>query len=296
MTPEMAPGASSDPTASALLPEPAVADQLAALRGLLRDLDSVLVCYSGGIDSALVLAVAHEVLGPSAIGMTAVSASLAPGEREAAGQFATSIGAQHFFAESRELDRPGYVANGPDRCFHCKTELYTLAALHATRLGLRAVVNGTNADDLGDYRPGLRAADDHSVISPLAALRFSKQDVRAIAQALGIQIWSKPASACLSSRIPYGTAVTPERLAQIGAFEAALKALGFQQVRVRWHDKVARLELGVDELMRSLESGMRERIVAAGKQQGFQYVTLDLQGYRVGSHNEVLSGRQLRVV
>jgi pyridinium-3,5-biscarboxylic acid mononucleotide sulfurtransferase len=281
-----------DPEPEQATPEHA----LAALRGFVRELGSVLVCYSGGIDSALVLAVAHEQLGERAVGMTAVSPSLAPSEREDAARFATSLGVRHYLVESHEIERPGYVANAPDRCFHCKSELYQIASEQLALHGLRHILNGTNKDDLGDYRPGLKAADIAGVVSPLAALGFDKKLVRAVAQQLGLPIWDKPASACLSSRIPYGTAVTRERLAQIGGFEQALKQLGFSQVRVRWHGTIARIEVGEAELPRAFDADTRARMIAAGKQHGFRYVTLDLEGYRVGSHNEVLVGGALRVL
>ncbi|HEY3495657.1 MAG TPA: ATP-dependent sacrificial sulfur transferase LarE [Polyangiaceae bacterium] len=271
-------------------------DKLTALRALFRSMESVLVCYSGGIDSALVLAVAHAELGPRALGLTAVSPSLPASEREDAGRIARQLGAPHLLVDSHELARPGYVANAPDRCFHCKSELYDIARLQARELGLAVVVNGTNTDDLGDYRPGLEAAKNADVRSPLVEIGMNKADVREVAKRLGIDAWDKPAAACLSSRIPYGTSVTPERLAQIGRFEADLRALGLRQVRVRWHDTIARIEIGLDELERLLAPGVRESIVAAGKHHGFRYVTLDLAGYRTGSHNEVLEGRALRVL
>src|SRR5688572_2455938 len=213
------------------------ADKLAALRCAIRELGSVLVCYSGGIDSALVLAVAHEQLGPNAIGMTAVSPSLAPAEREDAARLARSMGARHELIDSHEIERPGYVANGPDRCFHCKSELYDIARQRLAQLGHAHILNGTNKDDLGDYRPGLEAAKNAGVRSPLVELGFDKSSVRAVAKLMGLPSWNKPASACLSSRIPYGTAVTRERLAQIGAFEQDLRDLGFAGGRVRWHGK-----------------------------------------------------------
>ncbi len=270
--------------------------QLDALRGVLRELGSVLVCYSGGIDSAFVLAVAHAELGARAIGMTAVSPSLSEGEKEDAARIAQKLGATHRFVDSHELERAGYVQNGPDRCFHCKSELYDIAEAKRQEWQLAAVVNGTNKDDLGDYRPGLEAAKNGNVRSPLVEVGMTKSDVRAAALAIGMDVWDKPAAACLSSRIPYGTSVTTERLAQIAGFEADLRALGFRQMRVRWHDKIARIEIALTELERVLAPGVREAAVAAGKKHGFQYVTLDLGGYRTGSHNEVLVGRALRVV
>jgi uncharacterized protein len=270
--------------------------KLEGLRAGLRALGSVLVCYSGGVDSAFVLAVAHAELGARAVGMTAVSPSLAPMEKEEAVQVALQIGADHRLVETSEIDDPSYAANGADRCFHCKSELYRVAVDRRAAWGLAAIVNGTNLDDLGDYRPGLEAAKQAGVVSPLVDAGFTKADVRAGASAIGLGIWDKPAAACLSSRIPYGTSVTRGRLAQIGGFEAALKQLGFRQVRVRYHDELARIELGADELVRAAEPGARAAIVEAGKRAGFRFVTLDLGGYRMGSHNEVLIGKTLRVV
>jgi pyridinium-3,5-biscarboxylic acid mononucleotide sulfurtransferase len=270
--------------------------KLARLRARLRDLGSVLVCYSGGVDSAFVLSVAHQELGAQAVGMTAVSPSLAPAEREEALAVARLIGAEHRLVMSNEIDDPNYIANNPDRCFHCKSELYRIAAQKRAEWNLTAIVNGTNVDDLGDYRPGLTAAKEAGVLSPLVELGFTKADVRAGSAAVGLPIWDKPAAACLSSRIPFGTSVTREKLAQIGGFEAALKQLGFRQVRVRYHGDLARIELGAEELLRAAEPATRAAIVAAGKEHGFRYVTLDLGGYRMGSHNEVLVGKALRVV
>lgn len=258
---------------------------------------SVLVCFSGGIDSAFVLAMATRILGDEAIGMTAVSPSLAPFEREEAERIAREIGAHHRFVESHEIDDPAYIANGPDRCFHCKSELYDIAEKKRVEWGLAFVVNGTNCDDLGDYRPGLEAAKQARAESPLVDCGFTKADVREAARAIGMRIWDKPAAACLSSRIPYGTSVTRERLSQIGGFEADLMALGFRQVRVRHHEKIARIELGSAELPRALDDAVRAEMIAAGRRHGFQYVTLDLGGYRMGSHNEVLvADKSLRVI
>jgi uncharacterized protein len=273
-----------------------VTAKLAALRASLRNMGSVLVCYSGGIDSAFVLAVATEQLGTRAVGMTAVSPSLPESEKADAARIAQKLGAVHRFIESNEIEREGYVANGPDRCFHCKSELYEIAALKQRDWQLDYVLNGTNLDDLGDYRPGLEAAKNAGVQSPLVQHDFDKAAVREAARLIGMDVWDKPASACLSSRIPYGTSVTRERLAQIGGLEAELKSLGFRQVRVRWHEKIARIEVAREELELFLRPELRDHVVSAGKRHGFNYVTLDLAGYRTGSLNEVLVGRSLRIV
>ena len=275
--------------------------KLSSLAGLFEQMGSVMVCYSGGVDSAFVLAVAHRVLGDRALGMTAVSPSLAPYEKEAAEEVARQIGAKHVLVDSHEIDDESYQANNPDRCFHCKSELYRISSLKSREWGIPHVVNGTNTDDLGDYRPGLEAAKNAGVRSPLIEAGFDKADVRRAAVAIGLSIWDKPASACLSSRIPFGTRVTRERLAQIAALEAELRGLGLRQVRVRWHgldpqndQALARIEVARDELTKAFDQ--KDAIVLAGKRSGFAYVTMDLQGYRVGSHNELLVGRSLRVV
>lgn len=275
---------------------PISTSRLDQLRAHVASMGSVLVCFSAGIDSALLLAVATEQLKERAVGLTAVSPSLPKSELEQARQLAKELGAVVHFVESHELDREGYARNGSDRCFHCKSELYELAEAHRVQLGLDWIANGTNADDMGDYRPGLEAARAAGVRSPLLELGFNKQETRAAALELGLPIWNKPAAACLSSRIPYGVPVTPERLAQVERLESKLRSLGFQQVRVRWHNEIARVELEPREFLRVIEPETRDAIVKAGKASGFQFITLDLAGYRTGSLNELLDGKSLKLV
>jgi len=260
-----------------------VDDKLARLRAWFAQVDSVVVAYSGGVDSALVLAVAHGELGARALGVTALSASLPGREREGALSVATAIGAAHRFIESDELSEPRYARNHKDRCFYCKSELYTRLRRLADAEGFSCLVNGTNQDDLGDFRPGLEAARKAHVRSPLVDVGLTKADVRALARELGLSCWDKPAAACLSSRIPYGTSVTTERLRQIEALEDALLALGLRQLRVRHHGAVARIEVAEAEMERAF--GLRQAIVRAAREAGFGFATLDLAGYRTGSLN-----------
>lgn len=269
-----------------LYPRSAMANRLDELRSLVRSYGSVLVCFSGGVDSALVLAVASEQLGDRAVGLTTASDSLLSDEKDAAEKFARKLNARHVFVQSNELANPGYAENSVNRCYYCKSELYSIASRIAAEHGLSVIANGTNRDDLGDYRPGLKAASEANVRSPFVELAMDKQDVRDTALALGLELWDKPASACLSSRIPYGTSVTAERLTTIGNAESALRKLGFRQLRVRYHDNLARIEVAAAELEQAF--ARRAEISAAVRDAGFKYVTLDLDGYRVGSHNEVV--------
>lgn len=257
--------------------------KLAALQQELRALESVVVAFSGGLDSAFVLAVAHQTLGERAIGLTAWSPSVPQRERQDAARIAQQLGARHMVVESQEIHDPRYAANPENRCFYCKSELYKLTEQTRVQLGFAHVINGTNVDDLGDYRPGLEAAKSAAVRSPLVDAGLRKAEIRSLARAMALDFWDKPAAACLSSRIPYGTAVTTERLSQIERLEDALHDLGLRQVRVRHHERLARIEVAQDELTAAF--AVRDAIVAAGKRVGFTYVTLDLAGYRTGSLN-----------
>jgi pyridinium-3,5-biscarboxylic acid mononucleotide sulfurtransferase len=267
------------------------APKLDLLRSHVQRLPDAVVCFSGGIDSTLVLAVAHEQLGSRALGVTAISPSVAANERSDAQRIAATIGVAHEFVATHEMDRAEYVQNGTDRCYHCKTELYAVVRRFAAQRGFATVLNGTNRDDLGDYRPGLHAATEARIQSPLVELEFTKQDVRTAALALGLDTWDKPASACLASRLPYGTSVTLERLQQVAGLEAFLRASGFRQVRVRYHDTLARIEVPVEVLPRLVEPAFSTQLLKAGRAAGFTYVTVDIAGYRQGSHNEMLQRR-----
>lgn len=261
-----------------------------AARALVRAQRGAVVAFSGGVDSTLVLAIARDELGERAVALTAVSPSLPPRELEAARDLARTIGVEHLLVETAELRREGYTRNGPDRCYHCKTELYEVCRREASSRGDWAVLDGFNADDLGDHRPGRRAGEERGVLSPLLVAGLSKAEIRAWSRELGLPTWEKPQLACLASRIPYGTAVTPERLAQVARAEEALQDLGFSVFRVRHHGDTARLEIGEAELPRLFASPeLRKRVVAAVKAAGFRFVAVDLEPFRSGRMNLALS-------
>ena len=265
-------------------------EKLTTLRRVVRGYGSALVAFSGGADSALVLKVASDELGPKAHALTAVSPTMARREQARARAFAASLGVGIDVVDSHELERPGFAMNPTDRCYHCKAELLDVAQPLADRLGLGAVLLGTNLDDLGDHRPGLAAANERGARHPLVEAGLTKSDVRAVSQTLGLTTWDKPQLACLSSRFPYGTEITPEKLSRIDRFEEGLYDLGFRQLRVRYHDTIARLELEDSALGLAVEK--RKQIIALGKLNGFTYIALDLEGFRSGAMNETLT--QLR--
>jgi pyridinium-3,5-biscarboxylic acid mononucleotide sulfurtransferase len=258
------------------------------LRDSLRAESSVIVAYSGGADSAFLADVAHEVLGDRALAVTAVSASLAPEEREAARAVARERGWRHREVETFEGEREGYVRNAADRCYHCKTELFETLARLVDADPATAVLVGTNLDDESDVRPGRRAAREHGVRAPLLEAGLTKDEIRELSRARGLPTWNKPASACLSSRIAYGVEVTPERLDRVARAESFLRALGFGQLRVRDHGDLARVEVPVEDVPRLASDELRSNVAAFLRELGFAYVTLDLEGFRSGSMNAVL--------
>ena len=262
--------------------------KLEVLRSTLAGYGQVVVAFSGGVDSAFLLKVAADVLGERCHAVTAVSQTMARSEVADAVALAKELGLgdRHRVVESHELEVPGFADNPTHRCALCKTELMDVATPIAEALGGAPIALGTNTDDLGDVRPGIAAAKDKGAVMPLVAAELSKAEVRALSKELGLRTWDKPQLACLSSRFPYGTQITPDRLRRVDAFEDGLRDLGFRQVRVRFHDTIARLEIDNSELARIVD--VRDRVVALGKELGFSYIALDLGGFRSGSLNEVL--------
>ena len=264
------------------------AEKESRLVARLGELPSLVVALSGGADSAYLAWAAHEALGPRALSVTAVSPSFPAYDREQVELLVRTAGLRHEFVETHELENPQYAVNRPDRCYHCKDELFTVLARLAAERGIAAVAYGINADDTGDFRPGHRAAGEHQVLSPLLDAGLTKQEIRSLSRQAALPTWDRPASACLSSRIPYGSAVTPEKLAQIEDAEAALRQMGFRQFRVRHHGELARIEIAAEELPRALDAEVLRQMGQRLRAAGFLYVTLDVEGYRQGSLNAAL--------
>lgn len=268
---------------------PELAAKTENLVAVLEELGAVLVAYSGGVDSALVLKVAHEVLGPErAAGCLAISPSIPPREIALAQKHAEEMHARLLITHTHEMEREGYVQNSPQRCYFCKNTLFTELHDIARREGFKFIADGFNVDDQGDYRPGMRAAKELEIRSPLAEAGFGKKDIRALSKVLGLPTWNKPAAACLSSRIPYGTPVTVEALERIGKAEEFLQDMGFEGSRVRHYSDMARIEVPPAEMSRFLEESTRQEISRGLHAVGYTFVALDLDGYRSGSLNEVI--------
>lgn len=257
----------------------------------LRGLDSLLVAFSGGADSAYLAWAAHRALGLRALAITAISPSFSEFDRRQAEEFARSAVLRHECLETREFENPLYVANNADRCYHCKDELFDRMEELAYARGFSAIAYGINADDMHDFRPGHRAAHEHRILAPLLDVGLTKPEIRFLSRNAGLNTWDRPSSACLSSRVPYGTAVTPELLAQVERGEAALRAMGFRQFRVRAHGELARVELASEELQRGMDPEVASEMASKLKEAGFTYVTLDLEGYRSGSLNALLKAK-----
>ena len=262
--------------------------KLDRMRAIFAPMRNVIVAFSGGVDSTLVLKVAHDALGDRVLALTTTSPTMPDEDRDSALAMARQIGARHVVIDSNELEIPGYAANPLNRCYLCKHNLFTVCEAKAAELGIDEIVDGLNLDDLHDYRPGMQAASEKRVRHPLVQAEMTKPDVRAVSHAMGLPTWDRPASPCLSSRFPYGTEITPEGLAKVAAGEKLLHSMGFAVARVRYHGDVARLELEQGEIARVFEPAIRDNIDREFKKIGFRFVAIDLKGFRSGSLNEDL--------
>ncbi len=268
-------------------------DKLIRLKEVLSEMGSVLIAYSGGVDSTFLLKVSHDVLGDRVLAVTAISETYPEGEIQRAVRIATGLSIRHRIIETEELSNESFSSNPPERCYYCKGELFTRLIDIARQEGIAFVIDGSNHDDTGDFRPGMQAAKDLGIRSPLKEVGLTKEEIRVLSAEMGLETWDAPSSACLSSRFPYGMSITKEALKKVGAAESAMRRLGFIQFRVRHYGDIARIEVEKSEIPKFADEDLRKEVVSAIKSAGYTYICLDLEGYRTGSMNEVLKTKRV---